>query len=118
MGLLTGEVLTEADLVGSSALVRIATATGATLSLTTLANQRVVVIATGYQDTVGGTSPTLELKYDGVSKHSVVNGNGNNVPFTLMYSEIPGAGTKNVTVTTSAGTVANVVITALLLRLG
>lgn len=115
MGLATGETLTESDLIGANALVQIVSGTGTTLSLTTIANQKVVVIATGYQNSAGGTIPTLELKYDGTTKHSVVN-ERNNIPFTLMYSETPGAGTKNITVTTTAGTIANVVITAFLLR--
>jgi hypothetical protein len=34
-----------------------------------------------------------------------------------MYTEVPGAATQNITVTTSAGTLANVVITVLKMNL-
>lgn len=116
MGLSTGQTATQADFFGSSGYVQVFSATGTTLSITTIANQKVVVMVSGLQDSAGGTNPTISLLYDGVTKHSIVNGQGNNTPFSLMYSESPGAGTKNITVTTSAGSLSNVVITAFLVR--
>jgi hypothetical protein len=104
----------EIDLTGltGKSLVEVEVTQGTTHSLTTTALQRVVVIAKG--DWTGSTSAqTIRLSYGGVVKDSVgvkQASSADKLPFCLMYSEIPGAGTQDVTVTATAGTLANVVI--------
>ena len=93
-------------------LVTVEVGTGATKSLTTVADQRVVVIAKGNL-TPGTTSRNVLLNYNAVQKDIVVIKQGATadvVPFCLEYTEIPGAATHDITVTTSGGTLANIVI--------
>ena len=90
------------------------TTTGTTHALTTVANQQVLVSAKGVV-VATSTVNTVTLKYNGVTKDTVtVGGTGAgtnlNSAFSLMYTETPGAGTQNVTVETSGGTLSNVVI--------
>ena len=98
-------------LTGKS-LVEVEVTQGTTHSLTTTAGQRVVVIAKG--DWTNSTSAqTIKLNYGGVTKDSVgvkQAATADKLPFCLMYTEIPGAGTQNITVTATAGNLANVVI--------
>ncbi len=88
---------------------------GTTHALTTTANQRVVVWAKGDVTNAGDSVAfATTLKYNGVTKDTVnyqnsarpdvVNG------FALMYTEVPGAATQNITVTSTASTLSNVVI--------
>ncbi len=86
------------------------TTSGTTHSLTTTASQRVVVWASGIINNNGGTTPTVSLQYNGVTKHSVTTTIDNRITFALMYTEVPGAATNDITVSTSAGTVTSVVI--------
>jgi hypothetical protein len=86
---------------------------GVTHSLTTTAGQRVVVWAKGTRS--GNVDSTITLKYNTVTKDTVsfTSGGGSyypTVPFALQYTEIPGAGTQNITVETSGGSISNVVI--------
>jgi hypothetical protein len=97
-------------------MVSFQTATGTTLSLTTIASEKVLVFAKG-NISGSGSVQTINLQYNGVTKDSVsvsnpddASGNGS---FTLMYTETPGAATHNVTV---SGTVANVVIMVIHLK--
>jgi hypothetical protein len=93
----------------------IETTSGATHSLTTIADQRVVVWVKG-QFTGVSTDTTVTLSYNGVSKDTVLvdpSSSGDNVPFALMYTETPGAATADITVTTSGGSVADVKIIVL-----
>lgn len=76
---------------------------GTTHSLTTVANQKVVVTAKGR---VVGSSVDMSvtLLYDGVAKDSVVVRTGNNnygASWCLTYVETPGAATEDITVTSS-----------------
>lgn len=86
--------------------------TAATHSLTTIANQRVVVWAKG--DVTGAVPSTITLDYNSVTKDTVVTdagGAGDKEAFSLMYTETPGAATQNITVAASGGaTLANVKI--------
>ncbi len=89
------------------------TTTGVTHSLTTTVGQTVGVWAKGdLLSGVTGTIRTLELKYDGVTKDTVTTTDSAAYPqaFALMYTESPTAGTRDITVTTSGGTMSNVVI--------
>lgn len=101
--------------------VSVASASAATLSLTTTSTQTVVVWAKGNVDvSFAGGSATAALKYNGVTKDSVTatmsagNAQNGTVPFALMYTEAPGAGTQDITV--DGGTVSNVDI--IVLKLG
>jgi hypothetical protein len=91
----------------------IETTAGATHSLVTDGTDRVVVWAKGYK--TGNNNATITLKYNGVTKDTTVYNNGGDswyhqTSFALMYTETPSAGTENITVETSAGSLANVVI--------
>lgn len=90
----------------------IETTTGVTHSLTTVAGQTVLVYAKGNVATGGGSNRTVTLAYNGVSKDTVevLANSSAKEAFFVSYSEIPGAGTQNVTVTISADTIENVKI--------
>ena len=86
-----------------------------THSLVTNGNQRVLITAKG-DLTITNASSTIELKYNGTTKDTVVAGSPGGgatqrVPFSLTYTETPASATQNVTVTTTAGSISNVVIT-------
>jgi len=91
--------------------ISVETTTGTTHSLTTTAGQKVIVWAKGFVSG-GGGAITTELKYDGTTKDSNawVSGKDTMGPFCLMYTETPSAGTRNITVTNSAGSLDSVVI--------
>lgn len=97
----------------SSAQISFESTAGATHSLTTIAGQSVMVSAKG---SITGTDAqiTLSLKYNGVTKDSLTfraqDATNDYSSFSLMYTETPGADTQDITVTTSAGTLGNVVI--------
>lgn len=91
--------------------------TGATHSLTTVANQRVFVLAKGACS--GVVTVTLTLQYNAVTKDTVTRGiaGGDLIyPFALMYSEVPGAATQNVTINNSAGVLSDPKIMVLKLK--
>jgi hypothetical protein len=89
------------------------TATTTTLSVTTLANQRIIVWAKGWcNDSSAGVAT---LTYNVTEKDRVElspSTSGNKSPFSLMYTEIPGAGTQNITLACDAGSVNAPVIIA------
>lgn len=94
-----------------------------THSLTTTATQRVVVFAKGNLTNVGDTTnQTVTLKYNSVTKDSVTIAidtdgiGGLSIPFSLMYTETPGAATQNVTIETTGATINNPVILVQKLR--
>jgi hypothetical protein len=136
MGLLNGEAIGEGDFITTSAgagdsgkapklnasgkldpsFFTIETTAGATHSLTTVAGQRVIVWAKGHDSRTAGSPSAINLKYNSVTKDTVsagsTSGSTQHVPFSLMYSEIPGAGTQNITVDggTSLGSVVIMVL--------
>lgn len=92
---------------------------GTTHSITTNGSQKVFVLAKGTLDPTTA-SHTVTLKYNGVTKDTVVIDSGGagfypQQPFSLMYLEIPGSGTNDVTVETTGGTLNNVVITSIII---
>lgn len=103
-------------------IVDVEVTVGSTHSLTTVAGQRVVVFAKGSVNINGGpSSTTINLNYNSVLKDTVSAGENSTSstshhPFSLMYTEIPGAATQNITVTGSSYTPSNVVILVLKLR--
>lgn len=108
---IAGSVPNNTDLISFEQTV------GTTHSLTTVAGQRVLVIATG-QENHGTGNQTTNLQYNAVTKATVDMGAGTSTTynnFCLQYTEVPGAATQNITVT-SGGTLANVTITVIKLR--
>ena len=102
-------------LVSEGSTVVIETTTGTTHSLTTVANQKVIVWVKGYLTGGYTVQGTVTLKYNTVQKDSsyvYIHGfNGDcSIPFALMYTETPGAATQNITVETDGGTLTGVVI--------
>ncbi len=89
------------------------TTAGATHSLTTVAGEKVIVWAKGSY-TGSASSDSINLKYNAVTKDTVTVDavdSGNEVnSFALMYTETPGAGTHDITVTSSTYSLSNVVI--------
>ena len=103
----------------AGALSNIITASGVTLALTTTATQKVIVWAKGTVATAGAQATfNITLSYNGVQK-DVTSYQGNNQAatgsFALMYTETPGAGTHNITVATTAQSISNTVIIALII---
>lgn len=91
------------------------TANASTLSMTTGASSKVIVWAKGSCNPASGTQ-TMALNYNAVQKDSVQMAPGGVVtPFALMYTETPGAGTQNITVTATSGTLATVMIIAVII---
>ena len=90
----------------------IETTTGVTHSLTTDGSQKVIVWAKGdFTDT--SNQSVVTLAYNSVSKDTVtlrLASSSYYLPFSLMYTETPAAGTQNITVTANYGTLANVKI--------
>lgn len=104
---------------GGSAITVITSATS-TLSMTTTANQKVVVWAKGSSHPIGegGANYTVLLKYNGTQKDSINAKGGTAVnvnPFSLMYTETPGAGTANITVTTTETLNSDITIIAMII---
>lgn len=92
--------------------VSVESTAAATHSLTTVADQVVMVIAKGVY-TGESTEQTVTLAYNGVAKDTVVidaDISSERYPFTLVYTETPGAATANITLTASSGTINQPVI--------
>ncbi len=86
-------------------------------SLTTLANQRVIVIVTGVSTHVAAR--TITVSYGGVAKQTITTGlAGGSVPnpYTMIYSEVPGAATADITVAASAGSLSDTNICVLKIK--
>lgn len=121
MSVETGQEGLAEDFIGNPApFLSFETTAGATHSLTTVANQRVIVWAKG-DETDDGAGGTVVLSYNGVQKDvvGIKVGSTQKNPFALMYTEIPGAGTHDITVTeTGSTTLSNVVIMVCKLLVG
>lgn len=101
------------SMIGS--YITIETTAGTTHSLTTTAGQKVIVWVSGQTYFNGDIGTKLSLKYNGVTKHEQdmrVAGTSDNfqLSFALEYTETPGAGTHDITVITSTGSITNVKI--------
>src|ERR1044071_9694961 len=103
MAIADGSDILATDILG---LVSFETTAAATHSLTTVASDKVLVIAkgdiTGSLNIVGGTNITL--KYNSVTKDTFTIRHRDSAverhAFTLAYTETPGAATHNITVET------------------
>lgn len=101
----------------SSDIVRVLTSSNAALSVTTLAGEKVVAWAFG--NTAGAVGAALvSINYNSVAKCTAECETGLNQAksFCVGYTETPGAATNNITVTTSAGSLANYSIIAIILK--
>lgn len=90
---------------GINYLPIIETTTGVTHSLTTIAGEKVIVWAKGSL-TDAANDRTIKLTYNGVQKDILsvdASSSGDDVPFSMMYTETPGAGTANITVISDSG---------------
>lgn len=107
---------------GNTDVIACETSSSVPYSLTTVANQRVIVIVSGrILMNAGPTQDTINLQYNGVTKSSVTVGYSTTsassfMPFTLMYSEVPGAATANIGLTTTTYTPADVDVTVIKLK--
>lgn len=119
MSIQNGDTIDASDFVANpSEFFSIESSAGASHSLTTNGKQRVLVFASG-RVSGDNNDMTVTLRYNGVGKHAVTLRSGVSsygIAFSLMYTEIPAAGTQNITVTTNLGSVSDVVITVLKLR--
>lgn len=91
-------------LIGNpGSFLSVETSTSTTYSLTTVANQRVVVFAKFWLS--GGAGETnATLAYNGVTKDTTDAMNSTaSESNMLMYTEVPGAATANITLTAGAG---------------
>lgn len=117
-----GQPIEAEDFVANPApFFSIEQSSGTTHSLTTVANQKVVVMVKG--DFTGSSDPeTISVSYNGVQKDAVRVELSNSTffsPFSLQYTEIPGAATHNITVeVTTGGIIANVKIIVMKLQVG
>lgn len=123
MSIIQGENANASDFIGNPApFLSIESTSGSTHSLTTVANQKVLVIAKGnLQGT--GDAVAINLKYNGVTKDTVTvrpSSSSHRDAFCLMYTEVPGAATQNITVEEDSvsGTLENVVIIVIKLLVG
>lgn len=121
MSIASGQTITAADILG---LVSIETTTGTTHSLTTVASQKVIVIAKGSAESSssGQQNGVVSLKYNAVTKDTVNVGSYHagsvnfQIPFCVIYTETPGAATHDITVTATGYTLTNVVIVVVKLK--
>jgi hypothetical protein len=94
------------QITASGNTITIETTAGATHSLTTTAGQKVIVWAKGWCNDSSVSVATLT--YNVTEKDRVElspSASGNRSPFSLMYTETPGAGTQNITLACNAGSV-------------
>lgn len=113
--ILTSDADGDATWETNTSAISVETTSGATHSLTTVANQKVIVWVKGYLTESSSNNTTITLSYNSVAKDTTVaneNDSTNNLthPFALMYTETPGAATADITVTTSQGSLSAVVI--------
>ena len=134
MGLLTGQAIGQGDFITTSAgagdsgkvpklnasgvldrtfisgTMTFQSTAGTTLSVTTVAGQQIMVFARGRNSGSAGNG-TASLKYNGVTKDSVaITSQATPTPYTLFYTEVPGAGTHDITLETDVGSINNPMI--------
>jgi hypothetical protein len=106
------KIATTAFVFANASPITIETTTGTTHSLTTTAGQKVIVWAKGNMTSGDSSLHTFTLKYNSVTKDTVTcdpSSSSEYLPFSLMYTETPGAGTQNITVESDVS-IGNVVI--------
>lgn len=121
-----GAAIAQTKLAGSSNgntdIIAFERTAAATHSLTTVAGQRVLVIATGNLGISSSTTlDTVRLKYNGVDQATVEVGESggavnNRDSFCLTYIAQPGAATANITITADTYTPTNCAITVIKIK--
>jgi hypothetical protein len=105
-----------ASLNGNTDLITTEVGLTDTLSVTTVAGQRLIVLA-NFNLTGGAGACTCDLKYGGVTKKTInAMNNATQTGSFMEYTEIPGAGTANIQIVPSAGSVTNATILVIKLR--
>lgn len=111
---LTGILRSDSGVVSvQSTLVILESSSSTTHSLTTNGIQKVLVTAKGWIDCSTGITPSVDLKYNGVTKDTITMGASARIPFCLTYVETPANTTQNITLVASAGTIISPVITVI-----
>lgn len=120
MSLVAGQPIQVADVLS---MVSFEASTSNPFSLTTVAGEKVFVMAKGTIKSVGGSgNGSVVLYYNGVQKdaNTTAIAGGPYVGFCLAYTETPGAATHDITVTINGGggtyTLQDVVITVIRLK--
>jgi len=96
----------------------VGTSSTATLSVTTSGTETIMVWAKASHEGGGSASNAIiSLKYNAVTKDTVVSDDGAAASgsVALQYTEVPAAGTQDITLTTSSGTLANIKIMYILI---
>jgi hypothetical protein len=99
-----------AGIVGNpAAFFSVEESTAATYDVTTVANQKLIVMANCGNDGAAGTTITVSLKYGGVTKGTSTAGNGNSRPDNCVVwaTFTPGAGTATLSLSPSTGSLNN-----------
>ena len=104
-----GAAIAQSKLAGitgaSGQLMNMEIMTATPYSLTTFANEKILVFGT----CKGGGLRTIDLKYNGVTKSSHTDQIGtDNCWFSFQYMETPGAGTQDLTLIPSGGVVTDI----------
>lgn len=100
----------------NTGLVSVQVSTTGSISVTTVANQRLVVFAAGEPAGAAGMQ-TVSLRYNGVTKDSRGESTGaTHNSFKLQYTEVPGAGTQTIDLAISGGSIANSTIIVMKFR--
>lgn len=87
----------------NSDIIAVVSGSDAALSVTTVADQRMIVFINGYY-TSNGVNGTISGQRGGVSKQTISAGGDSTepYPFSLMWLETPGAVTEDISVSPSA----------------
>lgn len=111
-----------AGLIGNpGSFISIEQVSAATTNVTVDGNTRILILAKGHLDDIGNETITVQLRQQTVVKDTVIANAGSaadQVPFALMYSEVPANGTYTVDVVEddAAGGASNVKIIVIKLR--
>jgi hypothetical protein len=111
-------VITAAYLAG---FIVVETSTASTYDFTVDGGQRVIVFCKGNLDNTGNETVTITLDQEAVVKDTVVSNmgsGGDQMPFSLMYTEVPANGTYTLGLTeNSSGGISNIKYIVVKLRI-
>lgn len=89
-----------------AAFAVVETSTASTYDFTVDGSQRVIVFCKGNLDNTGNETVTISIQQEGVTKDTVVSNMstaGDQMPFSLMYTEVPANGTYTLAMTEDSG---------------
>jgi len=112
---IAGSVPATTSVQGIAYLPTIEYTASTTHSLTTVADQKIIVWARGVQSNFAG-SKTITLKYNGVTKDSIAYNSTAVGVVSLMYTDTPGAGTHDIVLATDVGNISDGLIIVLKIR--